>query len=106
MARGNDGLIRGDCFVAAAKALASLMGWAPLTGKTLAGIEDPSAIDKILQHLRNPVASPAVNGLLFCADARYELEKTTTHTPANLLLQCDGGVGCVFKKDEWRCLFL
>ena len=67
--------------------------FATLTGQALASIEDHSVIDKILQHFQNPVASPAGNGLLSCTDVRHEFEKTTTHTPANLLVQCDGRVG-------------
>lgn len=64
-----------------------------LTGQALASIEDQSIIGKILQHFQNPFASPAGDGLLFSTDLRHELEKTTTHTPANLFVQYDGGVG-------------
>ena len=65
------------------------MGWTPLRGKALASIGGQSVIDQI-QH---PLASPVGNGLLLCADVRHDLEKTTTHTPANLFVQYDGGVG-------------
>jgi len=69
------------------------MGWTPLRGKALASIGGQSVIDQIQHHFQHPLASPVGNGLLLCADVRHDLEKTTTHTPANLFVQYDGGVG-------------
>jgi chorismate mutase len=59
---------------AAAKALASLMGWAPLTGQALASIEDPAVIKQILAHLQRKAESKEVSAkkikrLFYCFQA-------------------------------------
>ena len=54
---------------AAAKALASLMGWALITGQALASIEDQAVIDKILAHLIKKGALPPAPELLPAARA-------------------------------------